>query len=180
MKSAFGAAAVVIGLLASTASVFATAAIGLRTSLDNCINPDLSSPERISACNQIIHTNLFPPMTKARLVTSRGNAYFAVGNLDSALDDYTKAISLDAALRPPVVNRAVTLVRLGKCEQANLDFNAALVADSHSWRALYGRSLCKAKIGDQVGAQSDLAAATAINPNAAREFVPVEIPRWYQ
>ena len=180
MKIAFGALLIGIGLIAGSSSAFATAALGVKASLDNCVNATLSPTDRISACNQVIHTNLFSPKTKAKVITSRGNAWFASGKLDSALDDYTRAISLDAALQPPVINRAVTLVRLGKCEQADPDLSAALAADSHSWRALYGRSLCRAKAGDQTGAQSDLAAAIAANPAAVQQFAPAEIPRWYQ
>lgn len=179
MKAVVGALVLVIGL-ASSSSAFSTAAIGLRASLDNCTNAGLSPPERISACNQIIHANLFSPMTRARVLTSRGNAQFAAGDLESALDDYNKAVELDSRFQPPVVNRAVTLVRLGKCEQASADFATVLAEDSRSWRALYGRSLCKAKAGDQTGAQSDVAAAIAINSRAAQEFGPTEIPRWYR
>jgi len=172
--------AIVVALIGSSPLAFAFTAVGLKTSLDNCLNSKLSSAERIEACNEVIHTNVFPPKTRARINTSRGNASFTSGNLDSALDDYNKAIVLDPELQPPLVNRVVTLVRLGKCEQVDSDFRAVLGSDSHNWRALYGRSLCKAKAGDQAGAQSDLAAASAINPNAAQEFAPVEIPRWYR
>ena len=174
------AALVIISLVGWSPSALAFAAIGLKASLDNCLNTNLASPDRVEACSQVIHTNVFPPMTRAKVITSRGNAYFASGNLDSALDDYNSAIGLDPQLHPAVVNRAVTLVRLGKCEQADSDFSAALASDSHSWRALYGRSVCEAKAGNQTAAQSDLAAASAINPKAAQEFVPAEIPRWYQ
>lgn len=179
VKIAVGALVIVIGLASST-SAFSTAAIGLRASLDNCTNAALSPPKRISACNQIIRTNLFSPMTRARVIASRGNAHFAAGDLESALDDYNKAVELDPGFQPPVVNRDVTLVRLGKCEEANADFAAVLAEDSRSWRALYGRSLCKARAGDRTGAQSDAAQATAINSRTAQEFGPTEIPRWYR
>jgi len=180
MRIAAATLAVVIGVIGSCSAAFAFAPIGLKASLDNCLNVNLSSPQRIEACSQVIHTNVFPPKTQARVITLRGNAYFASGDLESALDDYNRAVSLDAGLQPSVVNRAVTLVRLGKCEQADVDLGAVLASDSHSWRALYGRSLCEAKAGDQAGAQTDLAAANAINPKAAQEFAPVELPRWYQ
>jgi tetratricopeptide (TPR) repeat protein len=168
------------GAMGWSSSAVAFAAIGLRAVLDNCLSKNLSSPERIEACNEVIHTNVLLPRYRARVITSRGNAHFASANLSSALDDYNKAIELDHGLQAAVVNRSVTLLRLGNCEQALSDFSTVLSSDAHSWQALYGRSVCKGKAGDQTGAQSDLAVAVAINPNAAAEFAPVEIARWFQ
>jgi tetratricopeptide (TPR) repeat protein len=120
------------------------------------------------------------PRTRARVIASRGNAWFASTNLDNALDDYNKAIELDPELQAALVNRGVTLLRLGKCEQAMSDFSAVHSYDAHSWQTLYGRGVCESKAGNLTGAQSDLSAAAAINPNAAREFGPVAIVRWFQ
>lgn len=180
MKFVAAALAILVTIVGASPSAFAFAAIGLKASLDNCLNGNLSAAERIQACNQVIHTNVFSPETRAKLITIRGNAYFASGNLDGALDDYDKAIQLRPEFQPAVINRAVTLVRLGKCEAAGSELRAVLASDSHSWRALYARSLCETRAGDQAGAQSDLAAANAINPNAAHDFAPIDIPRWYR
>jgi Flp pilus assembly protein TadD len=160
--------------------VFAFSAIGFRAALVNCLNSDLSSSGRIEACNEVIHANVLSPRTRARVIASRGNAWFASTNLGNALDDYNKAIELDPELQAALVNRGVTLLRLGKCEQAMSDFSTVHSSDAHSWQALYGRGVCRGKAGDQTGAQSDLAAAAAINPNAAQEFGPVAITRWFQ
>lgn len=180
MKIARRALALAIGMMVGNSSAFAFSAIGLRNALVNCLNKNLASPERIEACNVVIHTNVLLPRDRARVITSRGNAYFAAANLDSALTDYDKAIELNPELQEAKANRAMTLARLGRCEQAAADFSAALATDARSWRALYGRSVCEAKAGDQAKAQSDLAAATAVNPNAAQEFGPAEISPWFQ
>jgi tetratricopeptide (TPR) repeat protein len=159
---------------------FAFSSVGLRNALDNCLNKNVSSPERIEACNNVIHTNILLPAYRARVIASRGNAYFAEANLDNALEDYSKALELNPGLTAALTNRTVTLVKLGKCEEAASDLTSVLASDPRSWRALYGRSVCEAKVGEQERSQSDLAAATAINPNAAQEFAPDEIARWYQ
>jgi hypothetical protein len=69
---------------------------------------------------------------------------------------------------------------MGKCDQTAADLSTMLTFDPHSWRAYYGRSVCEAKQGNQSRAQADLAAATAINPNAAQQFGPQDVPRWFQ
>jgi tetratricopeptide (TPR) repeat protein len=180
MKRSVPALAFAIGVIGFGSSAFAFSAFGVKAVLLNCLNKSLSSSERIEACNQAIQSNEFARPDRARLITSRGNAYFASGDLDRALDDYNKAIELDPQLPEAVANRAVTLIRFGKCAQAASDLNAMLEADDHSWRALYGRSICEGKQGDREKEQLDLSAATAVNPNAAEDFVPVEIQPWFQ
>jgi tetratricopeptide (TPR) repeat protein len=180
LRRSVPALAFAIGVIGCGSSAFAFSAIGVNAILLNCLNKSVSSAERIEACNQAIQTNEFTRGDRARIITSRGNAYFASGDLDRALDDYSKAIELNPRLPEAVANRAVTLIRLGKCGQAASDLNAMLDADDHSWRALYGRSVCEGKQGDQEKAELDLSAATAVNPNAAEDFVPVEIQPWFQ
>jgi tetratricopeptide (TPR) repeat protein len=175
-----GALALVVAMLGCTSSAGAFSALGLRNALENCLNRNVSSAERIEACNEVIHTNVLLPRDRAKVITSRGNAQFASGNPDGALDDYNTAIGLNSGFQPAVVNRAVTLVRLGKCGQAIPDPGAVLASDSRSWRALYGRSLCEGQTGDVARAQSDLVAATAINPGAAQDYAPLEIAPWFQ
>jgi Flp pilus assembly protein TadD len=174
------ALALALGIVGCSSPLFAFSAIGFRAALENCLNSNLSSPDRIGACNEVIYANVLSSRTRARVIASRGNAYFASTNLGNALDDYNRAIELDPELQAALVNRGVTLLRLGKCEQAMSDFSTVHSHDAHSWQALYGRGVCKAKAGDQAGAQSDQAAAAAINPNAAQEFGPVAIARWFQ
>ena len=180
MRIVHGALALIIGIVGFNSPASAFSAVGLRNALQNCLNKNVAPPERIEACNAAIHTNVLLSRDRARLITSRGNAQFASANLESALDDYNKAVELNSDLQAPVVNRAITLLRLGRCEQAAPDFGAILASDARSWLAVYGRSLCEAKADEQMKAQSDLAAATSINPNAVQEFAPVEISRWFQ
>jgi tetratricopeptide (TPR) repeat protein len=152
-----------------------TPATGLGAAVDNCLNKNLASSDRIEACSEVIHTNLLPPRYRARVFALRGNEYFATDNLAGALEDYSHAIALYPILQQAYVNRGVTLLRLGECRQAVSDFSTALASGVDSWRALYGRGLCEAKAGDEAKAQSDQARALAINPHAAQEFAPAGI-----
>ncbi|HTT84338.1 MAG TPA: tetratricopeptide repeat protein [Rhizomicrobium sp.] len=152
-----------------------TPAVGLGAAIDNCLNKNLSSSERIEACGEVIHTNLLPPRYRARFLALRGNEYFASDNLADALADYNHAIALYPILQEAFVNRGVIFLRLGQCQQAVSDFSTVLASDAGSWRALYGRGICEEKAGDQARAQSDQAQAMAINPDAPREFAPAEI-----
>ena len=179
-KIVLAAAAFAFVAVGASSDALAFSAVGFRNALVNCLTEGVDPSERISACNDVIHTNILLPADRARVIAARGNAHFAQGDFDKALDDYNKSISLNAKLPPPVINRAITYIKMGKCDQTAADLNSMLGFDAHSWRAYYARSLCDAKMGDQAKAQADLAAANAINPNVAQQFGPQEVPRWFQ
>lgn len=178
-KIAQCAAILAFVLAGASSGAMASSAVGIRNALVNCLTEGIDPSARIHACNEVIHSNILVPHVRAFVIAARGNAYFAQGEFDAALNDYNTSATQNAQLPQPVINRALTLIKMGKCDQAAGDFSATLASDAHSWRALYGRSLCEAKAGDQAKAQADLAAAMAINPDAAQQFAPQEIPRWF-
>ena len=55
-------------------------------------------------------------------------------------------------------------------DRAIADFDAALKIDPEKEEALYGRGLAKAKNGNQVAGDADMAAATAIRADIAKDF----------
>jgi cytochrome c-type biogenesis protein CcmH/NrfG len=64
----------------------------------------------------------------------------------------------------------VTLVRLGKVDEAIGAYDEALrLAPSNAY-ALYGRGLAKGKKGDLAGSDADLLAAKTIAPRVAEEY----------
>lgn len=178
-KIAQCAALLAFVLAGASSHALASSALGIRVALVNCLTEGIDPSERIHACNEVIHSNILVPHVRAYVVAARGNAYFAQGEFEAALDDYNTSVTQNDKLPQPVINRAITLTKMGKCDQAAGDLSAALASDAQSWRALYGRSLCEAQAGDQSKARADLAAAVAINPDAAQQFGPQEIPRWF-
>lgn len=67
-------------------------------------------------------------------------------------------------------SRGFAYLKLGRPDDAILDFNAALEANSKLATSLYGRGLAKLRNGDRAGADADMAAAKAIKADVAEEL----------
>ena len=61
-------------------------------------------------------------------------------------------------------------LRLGRLDEAVIDYDAALKTNPKLADSLYGRGLAKQKKGDQAGGDADIAAARAIQADIADEF----------
>ena len=64
-----------------------------------------------------------------------------------------------------------TYLKMGKWEFAVADFDAALRLAPTMASALYGRGVARLKGGDDAAGKADQAAAIAIEPKIAEEFV---------
>jgi tetratricopeptide (TPR) repeat protein len=62
-------------------------------------------------------------------------------------------------------------LKIGLPNSAIADYNAALRINPKHASALFGRGKAKLKNGDTAGGNADLAAAKAINPEIADDFV---------
>ena len=61
-------------------------------------------------------------------------------------------------------------VKLGRFEQAVVDYDAALARNPREPGSLYGRGLAGLGQNDPGGGRADLAAAKALDPGVAEEF----------
>jgi tetratricopeptide (TPR) repeat protein len=76
---------------------------------------------------------------------SRGRAYFFAGKgLSAAVDDYTKAIELDAAFTKAYYYRGLANAANGGYERAAADFNKTIELDKTIPRAYFLRAWCNA------------------------------------
>jgi tetratricopeptide (TPR) repeat protein len=66
--------------------------------------------------------------------------------------------------------RALTLLRLGRLDEAISQYGAALKAEPRLAPALYGRGLAELKKGDKAAGDADIAAAAAIAPGLAQQY----------
>jgi tetratricopeptide (TPR) repeat protein len=106
---------------------------------------------------------------------NRGNAYFAKGDLDQAIDDYNQAIvdydhaiMLDQKYAIAYNNRCWTHVVLGQyLQQALLDCDEALRIQPKNARALDNRGFAYLKLGRADDAIENFNAALEINPKLA-------------
>jgi tetratricopeptide (TPR) repeat protein len=129
----------------------------------------LGNRDAIEDFNQAIALNL----NEALIYHNRGVAKSEFGDLQGAISDYTRAISLQErsanALDP---NRAETYyhrgnaqVALGNRQGGIADFNRAIAIDPNLAPAYYRRGLVKSKLGDNKGEIEDLNRAITLNPN---------------
>jgi tetratricopeptide (TPR) repeat protein/predicted aspartyl protease len=89
--------------------------------------------------------------------------------LDVALGD------CDAALRKArtsevMSNRGLVLLRMGKLDDAIVQYTAAIAQQPKLAPALYGRGLAELKKGDKVKGEADIAAANAVAPGLAAQY----------
>lgn len=96
---------------------------------------------------------------------NRGAAYLDKHEFDRAIEDYDEAIRLNPRYASALHGRAVVYQNKGEHERAIKDYDDAIRANPKYAIALYHRSLTKRIIHDDAGADADLEAAKAIDPN---------------
>ena len=108
--------------------------------------------------------------TSASHYNNRGIIFRIKQEYDRAIEDYDRAIFLRRDYPAAFYNRAIAYSRKGDKRRALLDFDVVLQFNAKNALALYARAQVKLEEGDTTGANADIAAATAINPNVADEY----------
>ena len=90
--------------------------------------------------------------------------------LESALADCERAVELDKADANHLNSRGFVHFRLRQFDLAIRDYDAAIAAEPKVASSFYVRGLAKAQQGDRRGADADLAAATALDPDVAGRY----------
>lgn len=90
--------------------------------------------------------------------------------LDQALADCEAALRIED--EPYIIDsRAMVKLGLGDAAGAYEDFNAAYTRDSSLATSLYGRGVAQIRLGRTVEGRADIAAALALDPEAAANYV---------
>lgn len=108
---------------------------------------------------------LDPTLLEARY--SRAMVELELGDPRAALNDLDKVISKGWSDTEVLVARAEALSRLGKSEQAELEFDEALLARPEDPRILVARGFSRL-VRDPSGAATDLESALRLSPDDAR------------
>jgi tetratricopeptide (TPR) repeat protein len=118
----------------------------------------------VALCDTLI--NLFPGEAGAYFL--RGMTQASAGNHKSAVEDFSRADALEGKNALVLLQRGVSLYRLGEFQKATLDFSRAMETDyDQSVEALYWRGLARAKMNLRHKAFRDLWEAFEIgNPEA--------------
>jgi tetratricopeptide (TPR) repeat protein len=90
-------------------------------------------------------------------------------DLDKALADCDAAVRRDKT-SATMGNRGLVLLRLGRLDDAIAQYGEAIRAQPRDAAALYGRGLAELKKGQKAAGDADIAAATAIAPQAGEPY----------
>ena len=93
LKRAIAAAFAVAALVHLSASE-AEASV-LKAVIDNCQNQSLNPDDRIAACTQLVHSNLFLPHFRAVFLVHRALAYRQKGDTADEVQDIVEALKLN-------------------------------------------------------------------------------------
>jgi len=97
--------------------------------------------------------------------------------LDAALADCDQAIKLKPGDPSTLESRALVLYQQGKYQDALSAYDAVLAINPRQASALLLRGYTKAKLGDQAGMASDIAAAKAANSAVEPQLLALDISR---
>jgi tetratricopeptide (TPR) repeat protein len=158
--------------------------------LHNCQDQNMPADARIEACTALIHSNLLSHKMLGAIYAIRANAYAAKPDNALAIEDYAKAIELMPEFPEAFANRAnlleqmekgkdaaadyerAGLIRLkhGDCAHALPELDRALSDDPQRSIALYARGVCQKQLGKEAGAEEDMKAAAALDPDVEKHF----------
>jgi protein O-mannosyl-transferase len=105
----------------------------------------------------------------------RGVAYEKAAKAESAINDYTLAISLFPSYYEAFFARGTTYERLGRLDRALEDYNKAISLKPSSYEAYTNRGLVNKKLGRRGEAIADFARAVALSPSAAKAHLNLGI-----
>jgi len=149
---------------------------------DRCHNSqgDLAPQDVLAACNKLIGESGKSTKDLADLLRARAYAYHQMNNLNEALKDYSKAISLDPEDSYSLYNRAIILDRIDYRKDALVDYSMSLKLRPDNFNGLVNRGILFAKMGRLTEAQRDLTKAHELRPKdvsalVVRGFVYVEL-----
>jgi tetratricopeptide (TPR) repeat protein len=100
----------------------------------------------------------------------RGAAFGRAGNVHSAIDDFTKAIELDAQSENAFFNRGIARQQLEQYALAIEDFGRSIELRPTDKRNYIRRGVCRKRLNDVLGARRDFA--------EARRLIDTEEPKY--
>jgi tetratricopeptide (TPR) repeat protein len=109
--------------------------------------------------------------SKARAYSDRGHAYHLRGDLDPALQDYSKALELRPDLVGTYYNRAIVYQLKGDLDRALRDYDKAIELFPEYPQALYNRAVVFFERGEYAKSREDLRRAQALGFTPDPRFV---------
>jgi tetratricopeptide (TPR) repeat protein len=134
-----------------------------------CLDPSDSGalPRIIQACTETLNRNLVQDDYRYYLLADRAQAYFAYGDPQHALADYSAAIKLNPSNAKLYYNRAAVFAAQSDDHAALQDLNEAIALDSKFVAALRLRAKMHAVRNNYSGALADYSEAIRLQPTNA-------------
>ena len=163
-----------LGILAAGAAIwlalgsvaFAGWGTGLTVVLHNCQNPKIPLDAQLSACSQLIHSNLGSRRMKAAFYALRAQAYQRANKTDLAMQDYNRALEKFPDFTQALDSRGNLYEGLGKNDLAMADYTHAIEVTSKEVYALRDRCRLRRNLDkDLQGALEDCDAAVKLAPD---------------
>ena len=101
---------------------------------------------------------------RSRQMFTLGLAKSSAGDIDGAIEAYTKTLALDPLCVDAYNNRGLLQAGKGNCDQAIADYNTAIRLDPRFALAFVNRSWCRLQQGDVRGAIADLDVHNRLQP----------------
>jgi tetratricopeptide (TPR) repeat protein len=143
----------------------ATPAVSQTTDVNVC--KERKGAYAVAACSRLIDLGKSKGLILYLHYNDRGGAYQSLGNHQRAIEDFSKAVSLDPSLPYSFINRGVSWARLGAFDRAIGDFGEALRVDPKNARAYNNRGGAHRDRGESELAMADFHRAIALDPKLA-------------
>ena len=111
-----------------------------------------------------------PSVQQAELMQQQGNFLGMIGQMDKAIEAYSKAIELNPAYAGVYNNRGIAYNKTGKSAPAIADFNKAIELKPDFAEAYNNRGNAYSNIGEYDNAIQDYDKAVARRPNFAKAY----------
>jgi tetratricopeptide (TPR) repeat protein len=98
------------------------------------------------------------------------------GQLQTALEDCNQSLRLRENDKDVLDSRGLVYLKMKNPDASITDYSAALARDPKMPTSLYGRGLAEGMKGDRAAAAADIAAAKALQPTIADDFVKWGVP----
>ena len=119
---------------------------------------------------------LFAPIAAAQIsklavsYITRGNSYYAKGNMDNAIADYNMAIAFDPKFAAAYYSRGLVVIAKGDIDRAITDLNTAIEINPRYAEAYRGRGDILMTKGQIDRALTDYDRALVLNPRLAEGY----------
>jgi len=123
-------------------------------------------PERvIQGCTRLLQSGRVKPVYQADVYTVRGIAFQLIGQLDSALSDFDRAIEINPEHFGAYVERGLIYLSKRRYSRAIPDFDQAIALNPQSFEAFSNRGTAYQGLGIFGRAIADMTKALALRPN---------------